>query len=165
MTVKVCCGCGWGRDLRVRQSAQRDGSCWSAPSPDPQSRIWWPVARPWNRGHTPLASAGLYFLGGLCSPTTRPLNHYYLPRRRRSVLLYTPCNQIFFRLMIRKTAKGSFTDAISWTVLWEIVRKKKFGIDNLKYIFWSIISTRVRSIKKYKFLKSTRVFWDDGATP
>lgn len=53
--------------------------------------------------------------GGFCSPTTRPLNHHYLPRRRRSVLLYTPCNQIFFsfRLMIRKTARGSLTDAIS----------------------------------------------------
>lgn len=103
--------------------------------------------------------------GGLCSPTTRPLNHYYLPRRRRSVLLYTPCNQIFSRLMIRKTARGSLTDATSWTVLWEIVRKKQFGIGNLSYIFWSITSARASSIKKYKFLKSTRVVWDDGTTP
>lgn len=103
--------------------------------------------------------------GGLCSPATRPLNHYYLPRKRRSVLLYTPCNLIFFRLMIRKTARGSLTDDISWTVLWEIVRKKKFGIGNLKFILWSITSVRASSINKYKFLKSTQVVCDDGTTP
>lgn len=146
MTVKVCCGCGWGRDLRVRQSAQCDGSCWSAPSPAPQSPHLADPSSVKQRTHA-ARERWTVLPGGLCSPTTRPLNHYYLPRRRRSVLLYTPCNQIFFRLMIRETARGSLNDAISWTALWEIVRKKKFGIGNLKYIFWSITSARASSIK------------------
>lgn len=165
MTVKVCCGCGWGRDLRVRQSAQRDGSCWSAPSPDPQSRIWWPVTRPWNRGHTPLASAGLYFLGG---------SALLLLDRLIIIISLAGEDQCYFTPLVTRSSSDWWLEKLL-EVLWPTpflepcfekwFEIKKFGIGSLKFIFWIITSARASSIKKYKFLKSTRVVWDDGTTP